>query len=192
MKDKLQHLIDSENLTRSGFAKMLGINPATISQIMAGRNKPSYELLQKILMRFTNVSADWLMLDSGPMLRDQSLTPSGMPRRNGALPTDDDALSLSDGLTSDAGDAATQSNGSTLFGAELFSASAPMQADHPTPPNRQAPASMPQISTSRESNISDAAVHRSVLSNSHASSQVERVVVFYTDKTFDTYIPNNK
>ena len=93
MKDKLQLLIDSEeNLTRSGLAKLLGINPATISQILAGRNNPSYELLQKILQRFTNLSADWLLLDREPMLRDPSLTPSGMPRRDATPQSDPTGL----------------------------------------------------------------------------------------------------
>ena len=173
MKDKLQLLIKSEaNITRSGFAEMLGIQPATISHILAGRNKPSYELLQKILLRFPNVSSDWLMLDRGEMLRDASLTPSGIPRQGGG-PTTADELPLSD------------SAGDLFAGSQTFQTPAPQMS-----PNTQS-GGLPEISTSRESHISADAGLSAIPAHSRTGSPVERVVVFYADKTFETYTPKN-
>ncbi|MCM1249543.1 MAG: helix-turn-helix transcriptional regulator [Alistipes sp.] len=60
----------SEGLKPSQLADMLGINPAGISHILAGRNKPGFDLLQKILRRFPRISPDWLLLDDGPMYRN--------------------------------------------------------------------------------------------------------------------------
>ena len=69
MREKLLDLMKNEGLKPSQLAEMLGINPAGISHILAGRNKPSFELLQKILRRFPRIDPDWLLLDGPQMYR---------------------------------------------------------------------------------------------------------------------------
>lgn len=69
MKEKLLALMKSEGLKPSQLADILEINPAGISHIMAGRNKPGFDLLQKILKRFPQIDPDWLLLDSESMYR---------------------------------------------------------------------------------------------------------------------------
>ena len=69
MKEKLQQLMKSEGLTSSRMAEILGIQPSGISHSLAGRNKPGFDLLQKILRRFPRVNPDWLLLDSEQMYR---------------------------------------------------------------------------------------------------------------------------
>ncbi len=68
-------LMKNEGLKSSQLADMLGINPAGISHILAGRNKPGFDLLQKILRRFPRINPDWLILDTGPMYRDAEALP---------------------------------------------------------------------------------------------------------------------
>ena len=72
MKEKLQQLMKSEGLTSSRMAEILGIQPSGISHILAGRNKPGFDLLQKILRRFPRVNPDWLLLDSEQMYRTEN------------------------------------------------------------------------------------------------------------------------
>ena len=62
----------SEGLTSSRMAEILGIQPSGISHILAGRNKPGFDLLQKILRRFPRVNPDWLLLDSEQMYRTEN------------------------------------------------------------------------------------------------------------------------
>lgn len=69
MQQKLRDFMTSEGLKSGQLAEMLGINPAGISHILAGRNKPGFDLLQKILRRFPRLNPDWLLLDEGPMYR---------------------------------------------------------------------------------------------------------------------------
>lgn len=71
MREKLLELLTREGLRPSQLAEMLEINPAGISHILAGRNKPSFELLQKILRRFPRINPDWLLLDSDQMYRSE-------------------------------------------------------------------------------------------------------------------------
>ena len=182
----MQQLIDSEEkLTRSGLADMLGVKAGTISHIFVGRNYPSYDNLCKILVRFPNLNSDWLMLGRGPMLRDTSLTPSGMPRRNAPANSD---VSSGDADADTYNPQATADGVSQPSAAGLFAAGQSAgQASHSMP--RMPFPDEPSRQTLRESHIPDAAEPSSVLSQSRALSSVERVVVFYADGTFDTYTP---
>ncbi len=76
MREKFQLLMKNEGLTQSKLAEILEIQPGGISHILAGRNKPGFDLLQKILRRFPRLNPDWLLLDSENMYRD---TPSEKP-----------------------------------------------------------------------------------------------------------------
>ena len=72
MHEKLPILMKSEGLTSSRLAELLGIQPSGISHLISGRNKPSFDLLQKILRRFPNINPDWLLLDSEEMYRKEN------------------------------------------------------------------------------------------------------------------------
>lgn len=69
-------MIKNEGLTQSRLAEMLEIQPANVSHILAGRSKPGFELLQKILRRFPRINPDWLLLDSPEMYRADGETTS--------------------------------------------------------------------------------------------------------------------
>ncbi|MCM1300102.1 MAG: helix-turn-helix domain-containing protein [Alistipes senegalensis] len=87
MKEKLQLLMTQLQLKPGQFARILEINPAIISHILAERNKPGVDLLQKILDKFPQVSPDWLMLDRGDMFRSRGETFS--ENRSGVTVADD-------------------------------------------------------------------------------------------------------
>ena len=72
MREKLLVLMKNEGLTSSRLAELLGIHPSGISHILGGRNKPSFDFVQKILRRFPNINPDWLLLDSEQMYRAAS------------------------------------------------------------------------------------------------------------------------
>ena len=71
MREKLQKLMAAEQLTSSRFAELLGIQPSGVTHLLGGRNKPSFDLVQKILRRFPRINPDWLLLDSEQMYRTE-------------------------------------------------------------------------------------------------------------------------
>ncbi len=71
MEEKLRRLMKHEGINSTRLAEILGIQASGISHIMSGRNKPSYDFLLKLLQRFPQISPDWLLLDKGPMYRDE-------------------------------------------------------------------------------------------------------------------------
>lgn len=85
MREKLQQLMNAEQLTGSKLAEYLGIQPSSISHIMGGRNKPSLDFVQKILQRYPRINPDWLLLDSDEMYRPQT-SPAPSIDNNSLLP----------------------------------------------------------------------------------------------------------
>lgn len=71
MKDKLQQILTEEGLSANRLAGMLNVQAAGISHILSGRNKPSFDLLQKILRQFPQINPDWLLLDDKEMYREE-------------------------------------------------------------------------------------------------------------------------
>lgn len=92
MKEKLLDLMKHEGLKPSQLAEILEVNPAGISHILAGRNKPGFDLLQKILRRFPQINPDWLLLDSSQMYRDEhpGISQASAPASASQLPIDND------------------------------------------------------------------------------------------------------
>jgi transcriptional regulator with XRE-family HTH domain len=69
MEARIQRLIGSENLSPTKFADIIGVQRSAISHILSGRNKPSFDLIQKILSKFPRVSSEWLLMGRGEMYK---------------------------------------------------------------------------------------------------------------------------
>lgn len=69
MRERLEQFLKSEGLTSTRFAEMMDVQPSSISHILGGRNKPSYDFIEKILGRFPRLNPDWLILGKGEMFR---------------------------------------------------------------------------------------------------------------------------
>ena len=72
MNEKLRILMQRENLTASKLSEILEVKPAAISHILSGRNKPSFELLCKLVNRFPQINPYWLMGDAEEMYHSTS------------------------------------------------------------------------------------------------------------------------
>jgi len=161
MKQKLQKLMDAEqNMSRSAFAERIDTQPATISHIMSGRNKPGFELLQKILQRFPNINPDWLLLDRGEMLRNPQLPPSGSS--GSAAPKETDSMPN-----------AIQGE---FFAAEVSD-------------TRTTAQSTPE--TALKATDRTLGQDMKIPARSQNGSAVERIIVFYADRTFDSFEPKH-
>lgn len=68
-KNRIEKVIQYLEMTSGQFASEIGVQNSTLSHILNSRNNPSLEVLKKILSRFTEISADWLILGQGSMLR---------------------------------------------------------------------------------------------------------------------------
>ena len=95
MVDRIRMLLQARQLSPTQFADAIGLARPIVSHIMSGRNKPSLEVVQKVLAAFPDLSMAWLLNGSGPMLatvdkpKEAETAPilaSPAPRRRPAAP----------------------------------------------------------------------------------------------------------
>jgi transcriptional regulator with XRE-family HTH domain len=77
MKERLLQLLDLEQLSPSKFADIIGVQRSSVSHVISGRNKPSYDFLQKTLKAFPGLNASWLMMGEGSMYEQMGRSTSG-------------------------------------------------------------------------------------------------------------------
>lgn len=69
MKNRISKFLKVENINSSKFADEIGVQRSCISHILSGRNNPSLDLIQKILLRFDYINAEWLITGKGEMFK---------------------------------------------------------------------------------------------------------------------------
>lgn len=62
INDRIRYIIEKEGHTISSFAKKIGSIDQTIRSLVNNRNKPSYDVLVKIIESFYWVDANWLVM----------------------------------------------------------------------------------------------------------------------------------
>ena len=73
MNNRLKKWMNFEGLKSSELADNIGVNRATISHILSGRNKPSIDFLQKLLDIYPSLNSNWLITGIGSIEKKQIL-----------------------------------------------------------------------------------------------------------------------
>ena len=71
MNTRLKQFIAAENITQAQLADNLNVVRASVSHILAGRNKPGYEFLSGLMTYYPNLNIEWLMFGKGKMYKTQ-------------------------------------------------------------------------------------------------------------------------
>ncbi len=67
MIDRIHKILRQKKYTASRFADKIGVQRSSVSHIMSGRNKPSLDFIQKVLIAFPDIEAGWLVSGRGNM-----------------------------------------------------------------------------------------------------------------------------
>ena len=67
MNKRFKLWLDSEGLNANLLSKLVDLNRSSISHIVNGRNKPSFDMLEKILSIYPNLNLNWLITGFGTM-----------------------------------------------------------------------------------------------------------------------------
>jgi transcriptional regulator with XRE-family HTH domain len=70
MKDRFQTILNLEKISAAQLAAILGIQRSTLSNILGGRNNPSYEVIHGLLTKLPNLNIDWLLTGEGQPYRN--------------------------------------------------------------------------------------------------------------------------
>ena len=69
--ERLDSIKRHHNLSVRGLADVLGMRPATVINYCNGTQPPKLEFIEKLLATYSDISAEWLIRDEGPMLRNE-------------------------------------------------------------------------------------------------------------------------
>jgi plasmid maintenance system antidote protein VapI len=179
LAERVKEIMEDQEYSPSGFADTIDVPRPIISHILSGRNKPSLDVIQKILMRFPELNPWWLLTGKGNMkqlnlfseeeLESVSIKPSTPP--------------------------AVQPLQDTVY--------ADVHVQPPTLAQHHTPSSWPSASTVAEKKEVHAPT--APASNEHTKpgppppalmsegyaqgKSIEKMIVFYTDKSFSVYHP---
>lgn len=79
MNKRLQKFLDAENVSQSQFADSINVARASVSHIIAGRNKPGFDFVEKMARAYPLLNVEWLITGKGKMYKDNSVTASTSP-----------------------------------------------------------------------------------------------------------------
>ena len=77
MINRINLILKAKNITARQFAEEIGIQPSGMSHILGGRNNPSLDFVTKVIRRYPEIDANWLLLGRGEMYT--GATPAVMP-----------------------------------------------------------------------------------------------------------------
>lgn len=79
MNERLKQFLTMEGISPARFAEVVGINRSGISHLLAGRNKPSFEFIQKLLTSYPTLNPEWLILGKGKPYKDGRIVENPAP-----------------------------------------------------------------------------------------------------------------
>ena len=72
MNQRLQQFLSAENISQSQFADNIGVARASVSHILAGRNRPGFEFIENMARHYPSLNLEWLITGKGRMYKDPS------------------------------------------------------------------------------------------------------------------------
>lgn len=87
MNSRLEQFLAAENISQSQFADTIDVARASVSHILAGRNKPGWDFLNSMLKHYPNLNIEWLLNGTGKMYKNMRDEPRSSSRPE-ELPAD--------------------------------------------------------------------------------------------------------
>ncbi len=170
MKDRLKEFMDYKKLTAADLADTIGVQRSNVSHILNGRNNPGAQFLEKLLMAYPDLDANWLLTGRGAMLSGVS------------------------------GDRSSRAAASPSPSSEPlpFPAPSPVKTAFPSPESSPPPASSSASAVSRSGAAvpSHSGAASSLLADPPApksdppfAGATSRIIIFHDDRSFTEYFP---
>lgn len=162
ISERINTLLQFCNLKAGEFADSIDVAPATISNLKNGKTSLTASIAQKIVSAYPEVNFQWILLGEGPMLKDNEnkIDSSNYPSNR---PFSDELFPI-------------ESESKT----EIIK-SQPVQIEKKAIDLSAKPVITTRVSeeTSRE--------NAAVISTSSAPRTIEKIIIYYNDKTFEEY-----
>ncbi len=170
MIERIKKIMESENMSAGKFADEIGIIGSRLSHYLSGRNNVSLDLVMKILERFRGINPEWLMFGRGEMYKspDQKLSSPANVEPD-----------LFNSFSSSSSDTLIENNGKKK---DFIDTQPNIYDPEPVKPALETPIYEDNDLENQESN--------SFARLSNTQKIIERILIMYSDSTFDCYSPN--
>lgn len=197
MNRRFQTILDLENLSPAQLADRLGVQRSGISHILSGRNKPSFELLQRVVQSFPEISAEWLITGNGKPLKEQNqAAASGAASSATSSAANSRSSGTTPSTTPGSTNGSTNSSNNSSTSGTISGATPPFEGFF----NSSEAATEPQIPAQTsdiediEDEISDFQPLQSSIfdvnpANDREKRALKRVILIYNDNTFEELLP---
>lgn len=74
MNQRLQQFLSAENISQAQLADSLGVARASISHIIAGRNKPGFDFIENMARLYPALNLEWLITGKGKMYKTAKMS----------------------------------------------------------------------------------------------------------------------
>lgn len=79
MNHRLQQFLSAENISQAQFADSIDVARASVSHVLAGRNKPGYDFIRSISEHYPTLNLEWLISGKGKMYKQDASAISKTP-----------------------------------------------------------------------------------------------------------------
>jgi transcriptional regulator with XRE-family HTH domain len=172
MKDRILQIMQHERLSPSKFADAIRIKSSAMSHYMTGRNDPSINVLIKIHEKYPYVNLEWLLTGNGEMAE-------------GIIPSPNNLLFDENKTQATTPDLFSSATVNTLVPQTNLPLNTPVIPPkvQPVPENRRG------IEVEKMQNTAKKTVPEQVIVQKIVTKQVSKIMLFYSDSTFETFTP---
>ena len=166
-----------KGLNRIEFAEKIGAQRSTLSHILDGRNRPSLDFLEKLTATYPGLNMNWLIKGEGTMFKKMEQT---------------SLFSMETGLNPAPVQAEVYSHESIENSEKSANSERDMlNSDNPNISETETIESMPKVPEESEFHYeSPSQLLKNTPENIPQTEKIiEKIIVFYTDKTFELYNP---
>ena len=175
MTHRIELILKTQNLTPTQFADAIGIQRSSMSHILARRNNPSLDFVMKVLNRFPEINAEWLLTGKNQMLNIGTSYPASAsveaPQKNLQAPEFEWNDKSEDATTSKPTFIGTDNISTSATGSEIVAKDVVINEQAIPPPAPRQQGTEPHNDKSKPNQNSD----------------IEKIIVFFTDGTFKSY-----
>ena len=169
MVNRIKTIIDYYELSASRFADSLNVPRSTISHLLSGRNKPSFEFIQKIMQAYPEINTEWLINGKGTFLKEKE---------------QDLFTSIDSEPAKPEKQTQAQKEDIPQVGEKPINKGTDQKHDNNGPYEEEKP---PQV----KGNMVESEQVATYLKGKKNSRKIERIIVIYNDDTFEAYTPRN-
>jgi transcriptional regulator with XRE-family HTH domain len=168
VKDRIVQFLKSEGISPAEFADRIGVQRSSVSHVLNGRNHPSASFIQKFLGSYKTLNPRWLLLGEGT-ISDTKASAVGEPTLFQHVTGMETPKSARENVQTE--------NNSIKEVSNQLSDNLKDKSSSVSNSNQQFESGLVQLS----SDLVNASIE---------NKEVDRIVFFYSDKTFAVYTPS--